>query len=979
MANAEKLKALGTQKYKQGNFKEAISLYKQASELEPTVPVYLSNLSAAQFEDGQYPAACKTMQKVLDMLPADDTSLRPKIDVRLGKAASFLHHGEIESDLFEIFFGCDIPRSNALQRQYAAKPDIRANLVNKRLSSIPRYRHCPKDVLEYYVVGHDPTNSILRSQATQPEDHDCPETLHMKIPKSGKAFEFSALFCGIGDARHMYGSLMDLGQDLSGPPPKDLKVHFTTVDIHPAALARDLVIMFALQELATLQDTGTPRAKHLLVMLHYVYWASVMPPLAARILDEFLHRVHEQVSKAAKAGSALDLDWLYVEPNSCEKICERLEWWLSDKARTAVPFNEMLTAETDIHGDILSKVGAADRAELMARKKDERNQFIDTLLLPEVIEVTKRAAVQEGGTLEEYIESFRAMSDEEFQRMTSVTNDSPLCAAMERTVYSKLRVLVPPAGCEEPKALDELIFKPIRNQDWKNIPSSEMLTKAFKNQIRNRWVINVTRLAADWIHERDRVEQDPFKTCTAFFPEGLERLANSRNSGGLYSISAGFFSYTAIGLKKLRGHLKIEMILGDGYAILDDIRLKTLTRSQDFPVLFDRIHASNVPDYIGGYLANFTTAIPLLKSHDQAYFTCCNLLNSGSWEGGLTRKDLHALSLSSQIYTYTGALLDETSSAFGVALNGNPLAPMEYQMFQRLEKVPRLLSRDDFTAVATACFLRTVLPAPYTQLMNCAMQVREVVNVHTFFRALETWKTIGYPSHILADLVEQILENRLERSTPPHLLSPVPIAGRKKPLVPICTVPFLAEFEVAAALWEARLFPISSNAAIPDLSDIRRYTVKIPREENPARKWSIINDVCRSPTHMVLLMVFGLPKDMDATSMDVRSKIVKARSWTSSLQFVSTFDYDFDASQCTVLLSKKRMDTFITEGYEAGLVNASGWMLQSVKIPCSAMKDVGDVDSWDKTLEAAAVKGRKMSNAQANEWMRSFSRGRFAF
>lgn len=40
------------------------------------------------------------------------------------------------------------------------------------------------------------------------------------------------------------------------------------------------------------------------------------------------------------------------------------------------------------------------------------------------------------------------------------------------------------------------------------------------------------------------------------------------------------------------------------------------------------------------------------------------------------------------------------------------------------------------------------------------------------------------------------------------------------------TTPFLAEFEVAAALWEPRLFPIISNAAIR-AEDIGRYQVKV--------------------------------------------------------------------------------------------------------------------------------------------------------
>lgn len=72
----------------------------------------------------------------------------------------------------------------------------------------------------------------------------------------------------------------------------------------------------------------------------------------------------------------------------------------------------------------------------------------------------------------------------------------------------------------------------------------------------------------------------------------------ARRSGGLYTISERFFLGVARGMKKLQGHFRIEAILGDGFAVMDEIKLKTLPRLEGFPVLFDRVHASNVPDYV---------------------------------------------------------------------------------------------------------------------------------------------------------------------------------------------------------------------------------------------------------------------------------------------------------------------------------------------------------------------------------------------
>lgn len=81
------------------------------------------------------------------------------------------------------------------------------------------------------------------------------------------------------------------------------------------------------------------------------------------------------------------------------------------------------------------------------------------------------------------------------------------------------------------------------------------------------------------------------------FGEGLDHLSDSSDKGGLYSVSSRFFWLVAAGFRKMKSHLKIEVILGDGFAVMDEIRMETLTRSENFPVLFDRIHASNVPDY----------------------------------------------------------------------------------------------------------------------------------------------------------------------------------------------------------------------------------------------------------------------------------------------------------------------------------------------------------------------------------------------
>lgn len=76
-------------------------------------------------------------------------------------------------------------------------------------------------------------------------------------------------------------------------------------------------------------------------------------------------------------------------------------------------------------------------------------------------------------------------------------------------------------------------------------------------------------------------------------------------AGGIYEWSVTFFGLVADGMRRLRerkevgkGGLMMEMMATDGYAYMDGLRMGTVERKKEFPVMFDRIHASNVPDYV---------------------------------------------------------------------------------------------------------------------------------------------------------------------------------------------------------------------------------------------------------------------------------------------------------------------------------------------------------------------------------------------
>jgi hypothetical protein len=91
----------------------------------------------------------------------------------------------------------------------------------------------------------------------------------------------------------------------------------------------------------------------------------------------------------------------------------------------------------------------------------------------------------------------------------------------------------------------------------------------------------------------------PFRDIQHLFPASLKHLMPKIKDGNafLYNLSTAFFSRVAVAMMRLGKKLAIEVIAGDGFAIMDNIRSKMVTRREDFPATFDRIHASNVPDY----------------------------------------------------------------------------------------------------------------------------------------------------------------------------------------------------------------------------------------------------------------------------------------------------------------------------------------------------------------------------------------------
>jgi hypothetical protein len=134
-----------------------------------------------------------------------------------------------------------------------------------------------------------------------------------------------------------------MSQFFLSPPFKLLIEDNPQNDIHPTAIARDLVVLYALKELSTIRDIkgNFTRWQDLMAMVHYVYWAAVMPPRAGQILDEFVERVFIALTEAKKKNEPVSEGWIFIEPTTCAAVLESLTWWRA-YGKTAMSFKDML-------------------------------------------------------------------------------------------------------------------------------------------------------------------------------------------------------------------------------------------------------------------------------------------------------------------------------------------------------------------------------------------------------------------------------------------------------------------------------------------------------------------------------------------------------------------------------------------------------------------------------------------------------------
>ncbi|KAK5718448.1 hypothetical protein LTR15_008177 [Elasticomyces elasticus] len=281
---SEDVRKQGNELYKAGRFTEALTKYKHAAELAPSEAAPLSNLSAVYFELGRYDESYAAGTSALRLLADDNESARQKLYLR--RAKSSIH----------------------VLKFRQAKED---------------------DALEYYVIGHDSPESLYEDDLLRTD--------------RGKV---SLMFGGIGDARNFHLTLMiiatdgmsgKLGDKLFGTIHHSLAsaTHFTLVDVKPAVIARDLLVLLLLDKLGRRVDSSRQGQPMVSACLYYVYLAPVMPARVGATLQTYIQALLDMLEGRRQLPTYLDVPQLYRP-----EVIQILREWQHD-ASTEFPARRM--------------------------------------------------------------------------------------------------------------------------------------------------------------------------------------------------------------------------------------------------------------------------------------------------------------------------------------------------------------------------------------------------------------------------------------------------------------------------------------------------------------------------------------------------------------------------------------------------------------------------------------------------------------
>ena len=525
--------------------------YEKAAALAPNDPSPLSNLSSVKFELGEYASAAEYILKALQVTQEDDSETAAKKRTLHERLAKCYMHGrkfeqarKISDDIGDgasadaILGGLE-----ALNTWTAAASKEGGDALAHRMlmfDRLPRLMANLDNLTEYYAIGHDVADTLFDD----------------RLQKSSSPRDSVALmFCGSGDARHVFNTIFMMGmQELTQKKRLCKDLHITLVDINAAAIARTLIFVDMIVFYSVLRLKKTPGIEDAGTVMAYLYAAQVVPA----VVNEKLQMHIETVLMGLEAEDDDEplYDWLYL-PLATRKAAARvLRRWQNPPPPQERCYSPRLIRHMVVERITREKI----KASIM------------------------------------YGQGHRKETDPGFE--------------LDRKSFNDLGVILPSKGFAERR--DEPLVA-LMDEYRKGSTAAKQKLGA---HIDENWVSNLTLIDFDYSEARNKAEDPMFPMdddeakvpSIESDPTELARMFPEIRSGQTVLESLGdFFTTTALMLAHIGGddRLMIEAVVGDMTDVMERLHWGCLeSRSSSpkaqinpakFPRKYDRIHMSNIP------------------------------------------------------------------------------------------------------------------------------------------------------------------------------------------------------------------------------------------------------------------------------------------------------------------------------------------------------------------------------------------------
>ncbi|KZV73527.1 hypothetical protein PENSPDRAFT_648877 [Peniophora sp. CONT] len=772
---ATRLKDLGNSRFKARKFSEAATFYKQAEQLDPGDPVFASNLSAALFEIADYEGCFRAIVRSWAALCAakNETpsgTLPLRLSTRLAKTmTNGIVTGALSDAMGEVEGGPQAVASlreqsdvcidaSAEARSQASKAwqdwdivfaeSMRVGEAEKRRAQVDiarlpvTKRYFEGAIMEYFMMGHDDLFSIVDGYGPEIKAplklDEIPEEMLSKL-----AFFFG----GVGDARHVYASMIGLDRafgKLSASKRDVAKGHLTLSDVHPTVICRDLLVLMLLHRLVQGQ-LSSEEEYGVKIALHYVFCLHLIPNAGLKWVTEAIGDLRKMLSETPPSTP----DWLYIPEDAAPQLMVILDAW--------DPWPASRTAE-----DIIT---------IAHYQPNPDNQDENQSRMPRLGTVTKLQRQIKQDSVEK-LQDISASKRESRNRVPEEVSTPQ--RVIEDLWYSVTDTFVPPKDI-----LDQL---PATSRLWKYINAAKpvkqprrsletmidaVFKETFENYGANRTFFDPISCKTPrlnfggwtYIQEDDYLQYSVryLEKANTRFRLKPSPVCQDDAAAAAFGTSCTFFEAVAKAWKELQGKLTFDILLGDMNSQLALTRTSASRRPEHIPCKYTRMWLSNVPDYTHGIMNQIICALPSLQEHRQAEIASNCLLHTGSFM------------LDPNAYCYTYALLHPKEVPTYLNCAVRELRPFGAERIgwnseERKLKFESIPPREDVIRWLTRLLMNIVWPVDASRPQQMTLMgsgVRHTMNLNAFVILLLHLPTIGYPAHWLSDFAQSLLSNNV--------------------------------------------------------------------------------------------------------------------------------------------------------------------------------------------------------------------------